>query len=143
MKVKLKVTKTTKRNLKIKAIENKMTRKDYVKQLFIDHIEGHEDLWGDKINGYKESYEKKSLALNELLQYQLKNKEATRNENVEALRDFYKKNNIHMYNLPKNSIYENIIFRLTEEQYFALHILADLKNMALENYAEDLVKSFE
>lgn len=127
MKVKLKVTKSTKRNLKLKAIEHKMTRKDYVRSKFIDHINAHKDLWCDKIKGYKASYEEKSKGLNDLLQSQVKNKAATRNEKVEALRNYYEKNNIHMYQLPKNALHENIIFRLTEEEYFALHILADLE----------------
>ena len=143
MKVKLKVTKTTKRNLKLRAIENKMSRKDYVRSKFVDHINGHKALWSDRIHGYKEAYEKKSQGLNDLLKSQLKNKDATRKENVEALRKYYEENNIHMYQLPQKQIFENIIFRLAEEEYYALHILADLEKKALENYAEDLIKTFE
>lgn len=143
MKLKLKVSKDTKRALKLRAIEHKMSRTDYVLYNLQEHIKAKKDLWDGKIETYKTTYEKRAKLLENLLIDQRNDKETPHSEKVDALRAFYDTHQIFMHVQSKNAQQENIIIRVTEDAFYALQILADEDKMSIENYAEKILQYFK
>lgn len=143
MKLKLKVSKDTKRALKLKAIEHKMSRTDYVLYNLQEHIKAHKAVWDGKIDAYRSKYEKRAKLLENLLIEQRKDKETPHSEKVDALRAFYDKHQIYMHIQSKNAQQENIIIRVTEDAFYALQMLADEDKMSMENYVSKILQYFK
>ncbi len=139
MKLKLKVPKTLKRNLKESAQKKSIERKVFVKEQILELIESKRSVWESKIDGYEEFLKDRDLRLNQLKQSLEEDEEKTIHEKRDILKNFYYEQKIFRYVLNKNRKLENIIIDLEDNEYYAIQILADDKEEAIETYVVDFL----
>lgn len=143
MKLKLKVSKGTKKALTTKAMTMNMSRNDYVLSRYQEHLGKNSDIWQGKVEAYIKKYTRRAELLNEFLYDQRKDKDTPHSEKVDAIRNFYTKHKIYLHVQSQNAQQENVIIRLSEDEFYSLQMLADQDQMSLENYAEKILQYFK
>jgi len=134
MKLKLKLTKTLKRQLKESAVKQDLERNEYVIKELLNHIESKKSIWENKVEGYAEflvSREENLLKLKESFE----DSDIPLEEQRLRLKKYYNDNHMYREYTNKNRKLENLILNLEENQYYALQIIADDSQMTLESYA--------
>lgn len=139
MKIKLKVSKKLKSELKGKAESNSVERKVYIQNLLEKHIGDNKSIWENKIEGYAEFLLEREEKLSALKIELDENEEMSAKEKGSILKEFYKENKFFRTEINKNKKLENIIINLDDELYYALNILADNKELSIENYTVELL----
>ncbi len=134
MKLKLKVPKTLKRNLKEIAQKKSIERKDYVKEQLLELIESKRSIWESRIDTYEEFLNERDSRLIKLKESLEEDEEKTVYEKRDILKNFYYDEKIFRYVQNKNRKLENIIIDLKDNEYYAIQILADDQEEAIESY---------
>lgn len=140
MKLKLKVTKNLKKNLKDLSNKVELERKDYVKAEVLSHIKENKKDWCERIDGYAEFLENRSKNLENLKAELAEDLEISSKEKQARLRNFYKENLMFDRPTNKNKKLENIIIDLDEHDYYALQILSENKEMTIEDYTVEVLQ---
>ena len=139
MKIKLKVSKTLKRKLKLNADEKSLDRKVFIKESLLKHIEEKKDEWSKRIDGYEVFINSRTENLKLLKEELADNEEISDYEKQKTLKAFYKEHFMFLTVINKNRKLENIIVDLEEEAFYALQILAENKEQTIETYTTDLL----
>jgi len=134
MKLKLKLSKTLKRQLKEQAALKEMERNDYVISVIKEHIQSKKELWQDTVEDYPAILEKRQSDLI-LLKESHEEKELPVEERRAELKAFYSENHMYLDFENKNRKFENLILQLDETDYYALKIIADDSKVTLESYS--------
>ena len=134
MKLKLKLSKTLKRQLKEQAALKEMERNDYVISVIKEHIQSKKELWQDTVEDYPAILEKRQSDLI-LLKESHEEKELPIEEIRAELKAFYNENHMYLDFENKNRKFENLILQLDETDYYALKIIADDSKVTLESYS--------
>lgn len=142
MKLKLKVTKTLKRTLKIQAGGQEMERIDFIMACLTEHLRTNEKLWANKIESYKNLLIERQEGLKTLKDSFTD--ETPIEEKRERLKNYYKEHKMYRDIHSKNKKMENIILNLDENHYYGLMILAESRELTIEaytiNYLQTLCK---
>lgn len=131
MKLKLKVSKVLKRDLKVLAKKEEMERPDYVLSLLQTYISENKDVWQDKIDGYESFLSQREERL-EKLKEELDLSDKTIEEQRSELKAFYVNNHMYRAYDSQKRKFENIIVSLTDHDYYALMIIADKHETTIE-----------
>jgi len=143
MKLKLKVSKDTKRRLKKKAETLDQTRNDYVLSAFLNHIEDNTDKWQGTIDTYAQEYQQKMTTYKELLEANSQDETLTYDEKRQAEYNFCKDHLIFLYKKPKKGQMENLMIHIEERAFYKLCILADFNHLSVENYCEKIIHYYK
>lgn len=134
MKLKLKLSKTLKRQLKEQAALKEIDRVEYVLSVLKEHIQSKKELWQETVESYPALLEKRQSDL-VLLKETLEEKDIPLEEKRAELKAFYSENHMYLDFKNKNRKFENLILQLDETDYYALKIIADDSKVTLESYA--------
>jgi len=132
MKLKLKVSKALKRELKVLASKKEMERPDFVITLLQTYIDDNKSVWEDKIKTYASFLVDREKNL-EKLKLELEESDKTIEEQRSELKAFYTANKMYRAYDSQKRKFENIIISINEEQYFALMIIADKNETTIES----------
>jgi len=146
MKLKLKVAKELKRELKVLAKKMDQERPDYVINELKKLIEEKKELWLGKVETYPELLIERKDNLAEL-RVELEESEKSVEEQRAILKVYYKEHHMYLDYDGKNRKFENLILSLEEEEYYALNIIADNNERTIEafvvEYLHRLVKTIK
>lgn len=137
MKIKLKVTKTMKRTLKIQAEKQLLERVDYTIALLKTHLSACESLWQAEVKEYPDvlkAREEALIALKATLE------DAEPSERASQLKLFYEENHYYRDFTNKNRKLENLILPVDDDVFYGLSILAEKNAMTLHRYVVDLLQ---
>lgn len=140
MKLKLKVSKTLKRDLKIKATSLNIERKEYVFNELMNYINTKNDLWKDKIDGYAEFVENRNAKLVELKISLEENDEMSSIDKRTILINYYIENKMYRDIISKNRKLENIIIDLSEEDYNKAALISEYNGKTIESNTIDFLQ---
>lgn len=143
MKLKLKVSKKVKKDLKDIASKAEIERNEFVLKSFVNYIASHEDEWVNLVDGYPEFIVNRAKNLESLKEQLTENESITKEEQMSTLKAFYKDNKMFLPVVGKQKKLENIIVHLDEKMYYALQILAENRGMVIEDFGEKCLHHFK
>lgn len=132
MKLKLKVSKSLKRDLKLKAVKVDQERTEFILKHLLDHIESNDQIWSGKIEAYLEILKERDLGLIALKESFTE--ETLLEDQRHALKAYYADHKMYRHIISKQKKLENIILTLNDESYYALRMMAEEKEMPIEAY---------
>lgn len=138
MKIKLKISKQLKRELKEQATALEVERTIFVVQELKKWADQNKESWENLVETYPSFVETREADY-ETLKEKLVSEEADSKDTTDQLRAFRIEHKMFPYIKSKNKKNENLILNVEEELYYALQILAELNNMCVENYVEQSV----
>lgn len=140
MKLKLKVSKTLKRNLKELANAKSLDRKAFIKDAVLNHVNVNKEKWIDRIEGYDAFVITRVEELEKLRQELSENLELSNHEKQQTLIKFYKDNYMFIKAINRSKKQENIIIDLDEQTYYAMQILAENNEQTIETYTVEFLQ---
>lgn len=136
MKLKLKVVKVLKRELKVMAKKEDQERPDYIVNELKKLIEDKKDLWLDKVETYPALLIERQNNLAKLRE-ELEESEKSVEEQREILKVYYEAHHMYLDYDSKNRKFENLILNLEDTDYYALNIIADNNQRTIESFTVD------
>lgn len=141
MKLKLKIAKQLKRQLKVLSEKAQKERVDYVREFLLNHLQENKVDWDDKVKDYPQVLIKREEAL-KLLKEELEESDKEPDKKKAIMKAFYKDNHYYLDFVNKNRKLENLIIPLEDESYYGLRILAEKQCVTVEKYTTQLINHY-
>lgn len=138
MKLKLKVSKSLKRNLKKIAENHSVERKEYLLNAFKALLEANKEIWTGNIETYIETLKERENAL-ESLKTSLLESDISQDEKRDIMLKFYTDNKMYKTFNNKNKKLENIIIDFQDEDFYALKLIAENHSKTVEDYSVEFL----
>jgi|LGVE01.1.fsa_nt_gb predicted HicB family RNase H-like nuclease len=132
MKLKLKVSKTLKKSLKIKAEANELERNNYVIGLLQTLVDENKSLWVDQVEAYPELVAERQQGLEALKESFTE--EISINEQRAQLKAYYTENHLYINIYSTKKKFENLMLPLEDNVYYALCILGEADKLSVEHF---------
>jgi len=136
MKLKLKVSKNLKRDLRKLAEGQEIERMTYILNTIEKHLEDNSTIWKPHIDEYPALLEKRQLELVSLKESLEEEEDSTKRA---TLKKFYQENHMYVDFISRQRKFENIIIPLSEQSYYGLCLLAEDKKMTVERFTVELL----
>jgi len=137
MKLKLKITKHLKRQLKINASKMDQERTNYVLELLKQHITDNSSVWTSKVETYPQLLIDRKEGL-EVLKASF-TEDMPIEEQRAQLKEYYVTHHMYVNYYNKNKKYENLILTLEDNDYYALCLIGESKQESVEKYVADFL----
>lgn len=141
MKLRLKISKQLKRQLKISAGE--IERTDYVLDILKNYVSEHKPVNENDIASYKQFLEEREQGLMDLQAAQDQDEETSIDEKRKVLKAYYEAHHMYRTFYSNKRKYENLTLHMDEALYYPLMMLADEHKTTLENFVENLIHHLE
>ncbi|MCH4890924.1 hypothetical protein EZV73_25310 [Acidaminobacter sp. JC074] len=136
MKLKLKVSKNLKRDLRKEAEKKDMERMDYVLNIIREHLDETKDIWEAYVEAYPSLLEKRQIALAELKEKLVDEADDIKRQTLKA---FYQENHMYIDFVNRQRKFENLIIPLEDDVYYGLCLLGENKKMTVERFTVELL----
>ena len=136
MKLKLKVSKNLKRDLRKEAEKKDIERMDYILNIISDHLNETKDIWAAHVEAYPSLLEERQVALAALKERLVDEEDDIKRQTLKA---FYQENHMYIDFVNRQRKFENLIIPLEENDYYGLCLLAENKKMTVERFTVDLL----
>jgi len=136
MKLKLKVSKNLKRDLRKLAEGQDVERMVYILNAIEKHLEDNSTIWKPYVDDYPALLEKRQLELIALKESLEEEEDSFKRV---AMKEFYQENHMYVDLMNKQRKFENLIIPLSEQLYYGLCLLAEDKKMTVERFTVELL----